>query len=318
MVGHQPTMPVRSKDDPVFNHIVDKIWNMDMDEPLPSALEIAGFLSIYDLLSMPAAEISVLYFKSKDADKNDIRKEVNPGARNQITILKCFNAYKMEQGIKMTEADWLNLDVMEYNEFRLGVDCMRLIEAHWLNGNLGQTSPKPTLFKQQDILEDFKEGEKCGTTLFPVSNDNILDEATFQPVTNHITDANHKNFNDDINNEDVSKIVELHRKNTDVPNMMEISEVTNNPDLPSNATMAHYYNPKTHITICHSWMLPHDNASKIISNYTLTLLRIFIFIFDPGGPYDNTELLSHHLFCMGRDYGSITKIRTVTKKKIIQ
>ena len=78
---------------------------MDPDDPLPSALKVSEYLSIYDLLSMPSADINVLYYKAKDNAGKEVRKEVNAGAQNQIAILKCFNAFKMEQGVKMTEED---------------------------------------------------------------------------------------------------------------------------------------------------------------------------------------------------------------------
>jgi hypothetical protein len=91
-----------------LKHVIENVFELPTDHPLPTALTEAGIVEIGDVLSMPYNDILDLTYTDDQGNEAPVRR----GDKYRLRIIKFYHLHRITVGDPME--NWLNFTQEQY------------------------------------------------------------------------------------------------------------------------------------------------------------------------------------------------------------
>jgi hypothetical protein len=161
----------------IYKHLIETLVDLDPLDPITKALEADRSITVADIMSLTASDITSLRFKTTDSEGVQTISTLGRGEQRHILIITSFVIHKRSLGHPVLQEDWLLITTEEFQTYRTSPDFIDISHGNGTTNTtqLQATSQPPTGFagghRTRDTVYDFKRGIKRDPSQFPVLKD---------------------------------------------------------------------------------------------------------------------------------------------------
>src|SRR5688500_11740261 len=157
----------RAQETDAFNHVVTTVMHQNATSPLRNTFKQDGVSTIADLIAYTPTKIDTMTYTDADSKPQPLPK----GYKNIMHALIAFILYKASIGDTITDADWENLPVDEFNSYRLSPEFVAYRSGTLPTVARPNVVTSSTFNRNKDPVMEFKRGIKRDVTYFIQLND---------------------------------------------------------------------------------------------------------------------------------------------------